>query len=139
MNRFAITLSALAVLTLACSVADAHGWEGKRRVSQQRTNDMFYNYYAGPNPSGAAAHMYVSPQPVPAQVGHTYTTYQPFMPHEYLYGHQRSYYSHHPGAGWTRTNVRYGTFGGTWQAINYGLYDSSLRGWLGNAYFNTRP
>ena len=35
------------------------------------------------------AQMYVSPLPVPANVGHTYTTYQPFMPHEYTYSHQR--------------------------------------------------
>ena len=53
--------------------------------------------------------MYVSPLPVPANVGHTYTTYQPFMPHEYMYNHQRSYYTYNRGAGWTRTNVRYGT------------------------------
>jgi hypothetical protein len=46
---------------------------------------------------------------VPARVGHTWVTYQPFMPHEYLYKHDRAYYTHNPGAGWRRTNVRYGT------------------------------
>jgi hypothetical protein len=31
------------------------------------------------------------------------------MPHEYMYNHQRAYYTYNRGAGWTRTNVRYGT------------------------------
>ena len=53
--------------------------------------------------------MYVSPRPVPPYVGHTYVTYQPFMPHEYMYKHSRAYYTYNPGAGWRRTNVRYGT------------------------------
>jgi len=58
-----------------------------------RQNDLFYNYYTNPNmcdPSGAQ--LYVSPVPVPQQVGHTYITYQPLMPHEFLYKHHRSYY-----------------------------------------------
>ena len=33
------------------------------------------------------------------------------MPHEFLYKHKRAYYTHNPGAGWRRTNVRYGTAG----------------------------
>lgn len=101
------------VVGLACELLPAtanadHGWEGQRRISYQDPNDLFYNYYVGPEPSGTAAGMYVSPLPVPEFVGHTYTTYQPFMPHEYLYQHHRSYYTHHPAAGWTRTKVRYG-------------------------------
>jgi hypothetical protein len=90
-----------------------HGWDGKRRVSYQDQNDLFYNYYTYPGPlPGPGAQLYVSPQPVPPFVGQTYVTYQPFMPHEYLYRHERSYYTYNYGAGWTRTNVRYGTFGG---------------------------
>ena len=84
---------------------------GKRRISYQGKSDLFYNYTVGPQPRSTTASMYVSPLPVPPGVGHTYTTYQPLMPHEYLYQHTRSHYSHQPGAGWTRTNVRYGTAG----------------------------
>ncbi|TWT90933.1 hypothetical protein Mal64_13320 [Pseudobythopirellula maris] len=108
------TYTALAgILSLLPSLAIAgHGWEGKRIVSHQRPNDLFYNEYVAPGPGGGPpAEMYVAPGPVPAHVGHTYTTYQPFMPHEYLYGHMRSYQTHHAGSGWTRTNVRYGTWG----------------------------
>jgi len=89
-----------------------HGWDGQRRISYQRQKDLFYNYYAQPGPFyNTPGKMYVSPLPVPANVGHMYTTYQPFMPHEYLYRHKRAYYTYNPGAGWTRTNVRYGTCG----------------------------
>jgi len=87
------------------------GWSGKRSISFQRPNDLFYNYYAGPEPSGTGAQMYVAPLPVPERVGHTYNTYQPMLPHEQLYAHKRSWWTHHPGAGWTRTKVRYSNCG----------------------------
>ena len=47
--------------------------------------DLFYNYYAWPSCTGVGAELYVSPRPVPPHVGHTYITYQPLMPHEFLY------------------------------------------------------
>ena len=93
--------------------SDAQANEGrwKRVISYQDKNDLFANYQVGPHPSGTAAQMYVSPRPVPAHVGHTYTTYQPLMPHEYLHKHTRSHYAYIPGSGWTRSKVRYRTFG----------------------------
>jgi len=75
------------------------------RVS--RAGDLFYNYYVGPakNAGGAAAGMYPTPLPTPPLVGHTYITYQPLMPHEFLYRHHRTYHRHHPGQGWVKTKV----------------------------------
>ncbi|MGL4513928.1 MAG: hypothetical protein ACRCT8_12630 [Lacipirellulaceae bacterium] len=123
---------------LSSSLAFAgHGWEGKRVISYQRPNDLFYNSYVGPQPSGTAAQMYVSPLPTPANVGHTYTTYQPFMPHEYMYKHHRSYYTHNPGAGWTRAKVRYGTSGTLLQAASFGLYDHGRGHWPHLPFANT--
>ena len=140
MPRSALVLTTLAAICLSTAVAEAaHGWEGKRRISYQRPNDLFYNYYVGPYPNGTAGQMYVSPRPVPAQMGHTYTTYQPFMPHEMLYKHQRAYWTHHDQGGWTRTNVRYGAIDSCWQVLNYRLYDDTLGGWLRRGNFNTRP
>lgn len=92
------------------AMADCEGCY-KRCISYQNKNDLFYNYYEGPNPSGTAAQMYVSPLPVPAHVGHTYVTYQPLMPHEFMYKHCRSHYAHTPGAGWSRAKIRYHTYG----------------------------
>lgn len=106
---------ALAAVFLAVGLSPTVGQavEGKwkRIISYQDKRDLFYNFYEGPQPSGTAAQMHISPLPVPAHVGHTYTTYQPWMPHEYMYKHVRSHYAYHPGAGWTRAKVRYGTRG----------------------------
>jgi hypothetical protein len=69
--------------------------------------DLFYNYYAQPCGDGVGAQLYVSPQPVPPFVGHTYITYQPLMPHEFLYKHHRTYFRYHPGSGVTKTHVHW--------------------------------
>lgn len=138
MSRRFITLG-LAALTLgvfaASASADQNGWNGRRTVSRQRQNDLFYNGYVGPNPSGTTGQMYVSPGPVPESVGHTYTTYQPFMPHEMMYRHHRSYYTHNAGSGWTRTSVRYGTAGNRLQAATFGLFDDTAMGRIKGANF----
>ena len=68
--------------------------------------ELFYNYYVPGTCGGVPAAMYIAPQPVPALVGHTYYTYQPFMPHELLYQHHRTYYRYYDGGrGLTRTHV----------------------------------
>jgi hypothetical protein len=72
------------------------------------TPDVFYNFYVPPVPAGAApgvgAQLYVSPRPVPPRVGHTWHTYPPFMPHEFLYRHRRRYIRQ-AGAMGLRTDV----------------------------------
>jgi hypothetical protein len=71
--------------------------------------DLFYNYYVGPSCSGAGtpAQLYLSPRPTPPWVGHTYTTYQPLMPHEYMYHHCRKYYKHYRDGGYTTACIKY--------------------------------
>jgi hypothetical protein len=68
--------------------------------------DLFYNYYIGPGCGTAAAEMYPSPLPTPPLVGHTYYTYQPFYPQEWLYHHHRDYHHYYDyGRGLNRTHV----------------------------------
>jgi hypothetical protein len=100
----------ISALTLATPAGATEGLY-KRTISYQSKQDLFYNYYEGPDPSGTTAAMYISPRPVPAFVGHTYVPYQPFMPHEYMYRHTRTHYAYNPGAGWSRAKVRYRTAG----------------------------
>lgn len=70
--------------------------------------DLFYNYYAWPSCTGWGAELYLSPRPVPPHVGHTYITYQPLMPHEFMYAHHRTYHRYYNGGqGLTRTSVKY--------------------------------
>jgi hypothetical protein len=72
--------------------------------------DLFYNFYVAgaPCPSYGLvpAQLYVSPRPTPPLVGHTYITYQPLMPHEFLYRHDRCYFTWHGvDGGLTSTRV----------------------------------
>jgi hypothetical protein len=70
--------------------------------------DLFYNYYAWPSCTGVGAQLYISPIPVPPHVGHTFITYQPLYPHEFLYTHHRSYQRYYNGGqGLNRTHVHY--------------------------------
>ncbi|QEF99835.1 hypothetical protein Mal15_39020 [Stieleria maiorica] len=71
--------------------------------------DLFYNFYSGGNCNTANAQMYVSPLPVPHFVGHTFNTYQPLYPHEFLYKHHDRYHNiYDNGRGINRTKVHYG-------------------------------
>ncbi len=110
-TRAGMVVCLVAGVLQCCQTAEAVEGLWKRHISYQDKNDLFANYYVGPNPSGTAAQMYISPLPVPPLVGHTYTTYQPWMPHEYLYKHTRSHYGYVPGSGWTRSKIRYRTAG----------------------------
>ena len=84
-------------------------------------NNLFAQYTTrGANMTDAG--MYPAPHWVPSQMGHTYYTYQPLMPHEMMYTHSRNYYNwyapadqfyarkyghHSGGAGLTKTTVRW--------------------------------
>lgn len=88
-------LSALALCAAVCvdfaAVSTARADTTLRRQPQY---DLFYNYYVGGGINGRGGHpaeMYPSPLPVPDFVGHTYITYQPLMPHEFMYKHKRRY------------------------------------------------
>ena len=82
------------------------GTSGHRAEAETRNNDLFYNYYAGP--PGVPAQLYISPRPTPPLVGHTWITYQPLMPHEFLYVHRRNYYKYSQGSNsYTEARIRW--------------------------------
>jgi hypothetical protein len=69
---------------------------------------LFYSFYVGGNCGSIPAGMYPSPMPTPPLVGHTYFTYQPLLPHEYMYAHYRVYHHHYNhNRGLSRTRVIY--------------------------------
>jgi len=104
LKSFRITLLILVLLAawgliLACSPA-------ARADSPQGAGDLFYNYYVTQGPTrGVPAEMYPSPRPTPPSVGHTYMTYQPLYPQEFLYPHHRVYCRCNPGGSETVTRV----------------------------------
>lgn len=73
----------------------------------QQSPDLFYNYRIPPTaPNMIGASMYPCPNSsIPPHVGHTYYTYQPLMPHEFMYKHSRTYWRCHPDGSRTRTRV----------------------------------
>lgn len=72
------------------------------------TQPLFENYFTQGNANQATAGMYMSPIGVPGNVGHTYYTYQPFYPHQYLYQHHDRYHSYYDGGrGMNRTSAKY--------------------------------
>jgi hypothetical protein len=72
------------------------------------SGDMFHNYYTQGYSNQASAEMFVAPRPVPAWVGHTYYTYQPFYPHQYMYWHKDTYHSYYDNSrGLNRTSAHY--------------------------------
>ena len=80
---------------------------GYRPFTEASQPDLFYNFYV-PNNLGSAAAAYPAPYPTPNIVGHTYYTYQPLMPHEFLYHHHRTYHQYYNGGmGLNRTSVHW--------------------------------
>lgn len=71
-------------------------------------SDLFYNYYSNGQCNRTNAQMYLSPGPVPHFVGHTFGTYQPFYPEEYLYWHKNKFHNDYDnGRGHNRTRALY--------------------------------
>ena len=101
-GMIAVVLVGLTVAGLADLGTSSEAQAGCHRRSGP--NDLFYNYYIPPGPY-VGAQLYVCPRPTPPMVGHTYYTYQPLLPHEYMYRHHRTYCRKNPGAGWTKTRV----------------------------------
>ncbi len=91
----------------------AHQFASAQNCVNCKTNpipqpDLFYGYYSQGACDASVAHLYPAPLPVRAHVGHVYYTYQPLMPHEFLYPHARRYTrSYADGQGTNRTYVRW--------------------------------
>ena len=101
--RIALVAGAVA---LGCGLLPGGADRVQAGDQQHVAPDLFYNFYVPPSCYGApGAQLYVSPLPTPPYVGHTYITYQPLLPNEFLYEHCRTYHTEHPNGTWTRTHV----------------------------------
>jgi hypothetical protein len=100
----------VAVFVAGWGLLPITGTAARAELARHSTaGDMFYNYYVPPvGPGSVGAELYVCPRPTPPMVGHTYVTYQPLMPHEFLYPHHRHYKTYHVDAPPTRTSVHWG-------------------------------
>jgi hypothetical protein len=82
------------------------GQSASAQIRESGPADLFYNYYVPPaGYASVGAQLYPSPRPTPPLVGHTYVTYQPLMPQEFMYEHMRAYWRVNPDCSLTRTTV----------------------------------
>jgi hypothetical protein len=107
-RMFTLAVAGTALL-LAAGIFGPSGTPADAEVFRHGTSgDLFYNYYVPPVGEGSvAAAMYPCPRPTPPLVGHTYITYQPLMPAEFLYQHHRHYTTKHSDAPRTHTSVHW--------------------------------
>jgi len=108
---FAATASADEPAKKAPTVEAVEGYVGDMAPGIQRgygQPDLFYNFYTQGGVNRANAQMYLSPMPIPPNVGHTFYTYQPFYPHHMLYPHQNRFHRNYDcGRGMNRTRASY--------------------------------
>ena len=98
----------VAAATAAIAVLGVPSQADAQVVRRSTSGDLFSNYYVPPvGPNSVGAQLYPSPRPTPPMVGHTYITYPPLAPHEFLYRHGRVYWTSHADAPPTRTSVRW--------------------------------
>jgi hypothetical protein len=84
------------------------GMDSFANLRGKGTQPLFDNYFTRGNANSAEAALYVSPIGVPGWVGHTYNTYQPLYPHQFLYQHHDRYHSYYDqGQGLNRTHAKY--------------------------------
>ena len=100
---FSVTAAVVAVMSIAASPVSAQFGTGNS------ANNLFSQYYTQPGASMVQAGMYPAPHDVPANVGHSYYTYQPLMPHEMMYQHSRNYYNYYNTGGY---------YGGGYDSLN---------------------
>ena len=101
-------LSTMHQMTAQAAAANPGNTVAYGNVLGRGTQPLFENYFTQGNANQATAGMYISPIGVPGHVGHTYYTYQPFYPHQYLYQHHDRYHSYYDGGrGLNRTHASY--------------------------------
>ncbi len=98
--QFSLCFAAAALLICWASPQQA--------AAQGGPPQLFANYYApAGSAAGVTAQMYPCPRPTPPLVGHTYVTYQPLAPEEFLYQHTDHYRTVNSDCSVTRTKVSY--------------------------------
>lgn len=87
-NKFFTAVAVMACVALVSNSAQAQIGHGDypNHVSAQYTTQ---------GQGGLTAGKYLAPHPVPSNVGHNYRTYEPLMPHEMLYEHDRNYFNYY--------------------------------------------
>ena len=87
-NKFLAAAFLMACVALASNSAQA-------QIGQGNYPNHLFAQYTTQGQGGLSAGKYLAPHPVPSHVGHSYRTYEPLMPHEMMYEHQRNYFNYY--------------------------------------------
>ncbi|MCA9104092.1 MAG: hypothetical protein KDA83_01620 [Planctomycetales bacterium] len=115
----------------------ADGYEISEDAMYAPRVDVFHNYYPNTMVGVNSAGMYPTPYPTPIVAGHTYYTYQPLYPHEYLYEHRRVYYNAYGGPDMFYQDP--GRRGGACANPGYGLNKTTVVWQAGPLAINPNP
>ena len=97
---------ALAAVTIVLGLDPGEVHQAQAAGGRHKSSQLFYNFYVPPGaPGSVGAQLYLCPRPTPPLVGHTYITYEPLMPHEFLWRHYREYSRQHADGSCTKTMV----------------------------------
>ena len=88
-QKFFVAICCLIAVSLVSGTSFAQTSQGNL------PNSLFSQYTTQGGASSATAGIYPAPHFVPQNVGASYYTYQPLMPHEHLYTHSRNYYNYY--------------------------------------------
>ena len=87
-NKFFTAVAVMACVALVSTSAQA-------QIGQGDYPNHLFAQYTTQGQGGLTAGKYNAPHPVPSHVGHSYRTYEPLMPHEMLYEHERNYFNYY--------------------------------------------
>ena len=88
-QKFIVAVCCLIAVTLVSETSFSQTSQGNL------PDKLFSQYTTQGGASTATAGLYPAPHPVPQNVGSSYYTYQPLMPHEMLYTHSRNYFNYY--------------------------------------------
>jgi len=106
-HKFFIAIACLIAVSLLGETSFAQHSEGNL------ANPIFSQFTTQGGASSATAGAYPAPHPVPQNVGATYYTYQPLMPHEHMHVHSRNYFNYYNDSSypWQNGNSGQAPFG----------------------------
>jgi len=87
-NKFLAGAILVACIALVTNSAQA-------QIGPGNFPNHLFAQYTTQGQGGLTAGKYIAPHPIPSNVGHSYRTYEPLMPHEMLYEHDRNYFNYY--------------------------------------------
>lgn len=114
-HKFTLAIACLIAVSLLGDTSFAQTSQGSL------SNPLFSQFTTQGGASSATAGAYPAPHYVPQNVGASYYTYQPLMPHEHMYVHSRNYFNYYNDSSFFGGDGSLNITSVRWQNGNSGL------------------